>query len=54
MASMMQAPRNRTPLNVDNPWDGDGFYDYLVPRMRRRAIRRKEKQRWQKEIREQA
>lgn len=51
MATMMSAPRNRSVLGVDNPWDDDGFWTmrkFKAPRrtgqptggrMWRRAIR---------------
>jgi len=50
MTTMLQSPRNRGVYDVDDPWDGDGFYRYLKPTRRRRALRRRERVDVQREI----
>jgi len=55
MGRMLGSPRNRSANKVDNPYDSDGFYQYVHfkgsrkngaatgGRLRRRALRTKEK-----------
>lgn len=59
---MLASPKNRIRFDVDNPIDSDGFYRYWRPRgtashsstvkLRRRALRSRERRTWQREVRE--